>query len=477
MLNDYVWKLYLNAGGSETVAFFEKNLRGNITLEYIDKIGQFQEYYCASKGTVDETKKELLLLHGKVNEYPIEDTGLEDGETIEDAFVDFNKIYSDNPKTDKEIFGDFIYYIEYNTTLLALLYPGIYIPYYFGNCYIVLTLIADAFDISLPKMPKKSDYSGRLWYYVELCKTFHQFRMDNNLSPYELCAFLYDFAPHYIGGKESYLITDLPAPKSAFFIGGGGDNGDQLAEDDPDMVARWQCSPQTHAGDMIVMYLRAPISAISSIWRSQSVGFIDPFFYYYRCTIIGRPVKIPRMSIKSIKADSVLGKMPIVGSNMQGINGVELKPSEYNYIVDLSGVDVLKLEYAPPESGAKYASEKEVEEKLIKPLIKKLGYSEDDYVQQMYIEIGNHNHALIPDFVLLPERSRGHYSGFTIIEGKRSIKDDKELETVKAQARSYAFLTGKGAPVRNLPFGQVRPCGARRGTARIRRCGYEPMPF
>ena len=38
-----------------------------------------------------------------------------------------------------------------------------------------------------------------------------------------------------------------------------------------------------------------------------------------------------------------------------------------------------------------------------------------------------------------------------------------------------AFLTGKGAPVKNLSFGQVHPCGARRGTACIRWCGYKPI--
>ena len=82
MLNDYIWKLYLNAGGSETVAFFEKNLCGNITTEYIERIEQLQEFYCVSKSVIDLTKEELLLLQKNVNEFPIEDTGLKDGETI-----------------------------------------------------------------------------------------------------------------------------------------------------------------------------------------------------------------------------------------------------------------------------------------------------------------------------------------------------------------------------------------------------------
>ena len=47
---------------------------------------------------------------------------------------------------------------------------------------------------------------------------------------------------------------------------------------------------------------------------------------------------------------------------------------------------------------------------IIKPLLKQLGYSEQDYVQQLYLEIGNPNHALIPDFMLLPEMHYGHQS-------------------------------------------------------------------
>lgn len=123
--------------------------------------------------------------------------------------------------------------------------------------------------MKLPLLPKKADYAGRTRHYVELCRTFQQFRKENHLSFSELCAFLYGFVPKYIGGTDSYIIRDLPEPKSAYFIGGGGDNGDQNAEEDSKAITRWQCNPDTRAGDMIVMYLRTPISAISSVWSSQ----------------------------------------------------------------------------------------------------------------------------------------------------------------------------------------------------------------
>ena len=174
----------------------------------------------------------------------------------------------------------------------------------------------------------------------------------------------------------------------------------------------------------------------------MSIGFIDPFFFYYRCTYIGMPEKITRIPIADIKNDSLLGKMPIVSKNMQGVNGVELRPSEYNYIASKDGLDLPRLENALSDNDGHFANEKEVEEKLIKPLLVKLGFSEDDYVQQMYVEIGNHNYALIPDFVINPSSSNGHYSGYAIIEAKRSVPNDKQLAHVKVQARSYAKLLG-----------------------------------
>ena len=77
---------------------------------------------------------------------------------------------------------------------------------------------------------------------------------------------------------------------------------------------------------------------------------------------------------------------------------------------------------------------------MIKPFLTELGYSENDYIQQLYIEIGNHNHALIPDFVIRPIISKGHQSADYLIEAKLSISSNKLLEEAKSQARGYAKL-------------------------------------
>lgn len=190
------------------------------------------------------------------------------------------------------------------------------------------------------------------------------------------------------------------------------------------------------------MYLRSPVSAVDSVWRSCSLGFIDPFFYYYRCTYICSPRKLKQINIEQMRSDKIIGLMPIVKKNMQGLNGVELKPSEYNHLLDLGNSDAMRLEYSVVNSDKEYSTEKEVEDNVIKPLLEKIGYDEVDYVQQLYLEIGNHNHALIPDFVLLPETKGNNKSAFAVVEAKRSITNIKELNDAKSQVRSYAKLLG-----------------------------------
>ena len=194
------------------------------------------------------------------------------------------------------------------------------------------------------------------------------------------------------------------------------------------------------AGDMIVMYLRSPVSAIDSIWRSVSVGFNDPFFYYYRCTYISKPCKIKHVSQKELGQDPVFRELPIVKKNMQGINGVELYPSVYNHLLDLTKANHPRLAFIENSENLTLIREKDVENQLIKPFLTNLGYNETDYRQQLYIEIGNHNHALIPDFVIHPVVSKGHQSAAYLIEAKYSIATAKLLEEAKTQARGYAKL-------------------------------------
>lgn len=438
MFNDYMWKTYLNAGGQNIVDLFEKNfISENLSNEYIDCIGKLRGAYCPEKEIIEETNEQLFDLSKDLSE----NLGLlENGEyTIESAleFL-YDGIKGEDDYSDIDIFSCFSDSIEYFTTYLAIEIPDLFIPYYFKFNFNILEKIAQEFEINLPPIPVKKDYQGRFFYYGEICAALLNFREEHNMSPYELYAFLYDFAPKYVGGIDSYIIKNLPEPKSVFFI--GGSKNDASIKNNPNTIACWQCNPDTRAGDMVVMYLRTPISAIDSIWRSVSVGFNDPFFYYYRCTYIAKPQKLKPIKLKQLQSDPIFKELPIVRKNMQGINGVELFPSVYNHLLDITECNLPRLEYMKDDTDATYQQEKDVEIKLIKPFLEKLGYAENEYCQQLYIEIGNHNHALIPDFVIHPIVTSGHQSADFLIEAKLSISSNKLLDAAKTQARSYAKL-------------------------------------
>lgn len=435
MINQYTWKLYLRSGGSEIVKFFEKQLTEQFTSKYGKFISNLHRVYCPMPNVRQWFESDLIQLHKHIED------GiwlLGDGSYCIESALDelYQTVLLSDSSNDKEAFDAFVSNLASISTQLAIELPELFVPYYFQYNFNVLELIAKKFGIELPEIPVKSAYKERIFYYGDICGALYDFRIKNDLSPYELCAFLYDFAPKFIGGIDSYIIKDLPEPVGAYFIGAARD--DLLLSDNEDEICCWQCNPDTMPGDMIVMYMRSPISRIDSVWRSVSTGFNDPFFYYYRCTYIAKPQKVSPISLDALRTDPVYQELPIVRKNMQGINGVELMPTVYNRMVADFEIDIPKLSGGEFVNITDLFNEKDVENQLVKPLLTKLRYSPDDYIQQMVMWIGNHNVKEIPDFVVLPNVTPRHYSAYFLIEAKYSIETKNQLEDAKQQARSYA---------------------------------------
>lgn len=427
----------MKAGGNAIVEMFEKNLGENseYSEEYADFICKLYESYNLSDTLQNALRKELLDAFSEKEE----GNGIfTNGEySIKSGLEFFCKMLCyEEELTYQQQFIIFSDSLAFFTTFMASEIPDFYIPYYFKWNFNVLMKIAEEFEIEIPAVPLKSDYKGRLEYYGDICEALYDFRCKHNLSPYELCAFLYDFAPKYIGGIDSYIVKELPEPESAFFI--GANRSDAFLSEDENTITPWQCNPNAKVGDIAVMYLKTPISSVTSQWRCVSDGFTDPFFYYYRCVYIAKPLKINWISQTVLKNDEILKELSIVRKNMQGINGIELLPSQYNHLMDIAKSDVPRLKYSVTKAGVELMSENDVKGKLIRPLIGKLGYTQNDYASELHMEIGNHNNMIIPDFVLLPDETKGKQSAFVIIEAKYYIKSNTEFENVLIQARSYA---------------------------------------
>lgn len=345
--------------------------------------------------------------------------------------------------------------IPYLSEILYYLFPEYCFPYYFQYLYYRIEAIFAEFGIFAPSVPKKNDHKGRLYHYLELCKSLYKFRREFGMSEYELPAFLYGFAVEVV---EKYQITDtLPEPRKAFFVGGGkkadgiDSSGDFTYLDavDDEVVTRWNGNIETQPGDIIVMYCLSPRSYIHSIWRAVTPGFPDPFFYFYSTMYIGRPLAVEPIALSEIKKDEVLGQMPLVKANMQGINGRQIDKVYYDRLLVLlkeKGVDIDKLPQLSnePVPELKVKSERDVEISLLEPLLVRLGFSENDWERQMSIRTGRGN-SVYPDYVIFPNIDSKNTNGFWVWEAKLTIVSSKQLEKDFGQAKSYArLLTCKG---------------------------------
>lgn len=224
MFNQYIWELYLKSGGNKVVDTFKHNLSVKFTKQYADFIKGLHMEYCPMDWLIDYEHQQLMDLYNSFDEEYSDSSESNEESNEMLLFDEFIGIIKHENPNDNEAFFNFIDGIPYYTTNLTISSPNLFIPYYFKNNFNVLEIVANSFKIDLPELPKKADYNARFMYYVELCNTLHSFREQNGWTPYELFAFLYDFAPKYIGGISSYIITNLPEPKGAYFIGGSKDD-------------------------------------------------------------------------------------------------------------------------------------------------------------------------------------------------------------------------------------------------------------
>lgn len=268
----------------------------------------------------------------------------------------------------------------------------------------------------------------------------------------EFPAFLYGFAVEVV---KKYEISDkLPEPKRAYFIGGGKNHGEfgdfsYLDKADNSSIARWQGNPETQPGDILVMYCLQPRSYIHSIWKAVTPGFLNPFFHFYKSIYAGKPIVVEPLSIDEMKKDDILSEMPLIKANMQGINGRVIKKEYYDRILELmilKGMDTESLPHLPDVfiPGRVLKNEKDVENHMLEPLLKKLGYVQSDWKKQFKLRMGRGD-RVYPDYVIFPNEERNNESGHWIWEAKFSITSSKQLKEDFGQAKSYALrLNCKG---------------------------------
>lgn len=438
--NKYIWELYKKSeDGQNAISEFRDRKDWiddeRIFAKYNSKIN---EYFNA--GLLCDILEDFWCY--KVSEY--EDTVMLI--SLEDAQNLYEEAISTGLMVESEIalkVGDFdrmLNYIPFLSMELNYLFREYFIPYLFIDNFYEFNRLCDTFEIELPKKPKKPDYKARCMYYWEICEAFYHFRIENDLSPDELSAFMYDFAPKIIQNNGQEAVK-MPKPSRAWFIGGLiRGYGEQWT------TGFWQSNPETRRGDILVHYETSPVSAITCLWIAQADGVIDPFFHYYSNTYIGNKIDLPHISLKELKADSYFSSHPLVRKSFQGVNGWGLNNTDYLELLRMVKAKGYDIDYLPkpyaPDTPKNVVIEKErdVETKLLEPLLNGMGlYENKNFIRQLPIHAGR-GHRIFPDYALHYDDKPEEEKARILIEAKLEMKTISDVEEAFLQAYSYAKL-------------------------------------
>ncbi len=434
-INQFLWENYKETkSGQEIINLFKQ--RSNNSVDELFK--RYVPDYHDANDLLDFIESSLSSKLSAIHTF-------EQAEVYYDDIIDNGIILEDTYFINTQDYENVIYFIPYISLWLYYKYPNFFKPYFFMRKFFELKKIADCFSFDLPTIPLKRYKRERAKYYLDLCRLFSEIQTENNFTDAEFCAFLYDYAPKFIG-EINISNKNLPQPTQAWIVGGDkyGVDFEFLDNAQPDSISRWQGNIDTKRDDIVIMYCLSPRSYIHSIWQATTDGIADPFFLFYGSMYIGNGIKVPPLHISEIKSDEYFSRMPLVRRNLQGINGCSFTAKDYEhllYLFSLKGFDteVLPKLYNPQISiNLKLNHERDVELQLVEPFLKNLGYSEKDWIRQMPVRMGR-GERNYPDYAFFANHEIGYESAKMLLETKYHIKTNFELEEAFKQARSYAM--------------------------------------
>ena len=249
--------------------------------------------------------------------------------------------------------------------------------------------------------------------------------------------------------EEKQENEELPPPTNVWLTGGSGKGDfeflDSLGKDSQAQTSIWACNERTRKGDLVIIYCTSPRSFIHSIWRAESVGIFNPFDYYHCRTTVCKGIRLPQISFADLKNDPYFSQQPIVRKNLQGINGVAFSAKDYSELLRLAEEKGAKTNNYPQLyvgkaiDFGKIKQEKDVEENILIPILKRIGYHVSDWTRQLQLKAGRKEKA-IPDFVFFPQGAKHFESAPLVIEAKLDISSMLEEQKAFRQALSYARM-------------------------------------
>lgn len=456
-MNKSLWNYYKQSvDGQKAIALF--NPEPNDTYQEIEDIANFLNVWD------DNVNPQQFS-----NSVFIYDVNLTEREILKDEsfdrcsfkyFVENYDLQKFDLQGEKVIWADREYFIQADkfrdkaATIDALsmylyFYDSYFKPILLPRRFDLFQKSCDSLGIELLPIPHSNDYKEFLMYFYDICGVLNKFQRENGLTDAELCACIYDYGIRVWGGDTGNMKADLPQPTNVWLTGASG-KGDFEFLDSLDKsryagTSIWACNERTRKGDLIIVYCTSPRSYLHSIWRADSTGIFNPFDYYHCRTTIRDGVKLPQITFSDLKNDPYFSKLPIVRKNLQGVNGVELSAKDYSELLRLvkeKGVNISDYPQLFVGAAMEFGEVKleiDVEEHILIPFLKKLGYRENDWTRQLQLKAGRKEKA-IPDFVFFPQGSTHFESAPFVIEAKLDMSSMIEQQKAFRQALSYARM-------------------------------------
>lgn len=453
-LNPYVWEMYLNS------------FHGQLALEYFDRLDNFADRADLVKLFLGvSTWIDIQSTEGNVwEDVPLDEESTTYIEAVRVAALEAPVASTEQVQqllaglvnsgavklSDEE--GDVLTLREpfSKLTLLSLglhlAHPDVFLPYGFTGRYYLILRVAEAFGIPLPPVAPKNNRLARWLYYGKMCAAFQEFRQLHGMTLSELLAFMYDFSVNYV---YKGVRTELPEPRNAWLLIGGVDNGDLASMETLEDMAEhhWQGNLDMRRGDVCIMYIRKPLSSIHSLWRVVEDAYVDPFFHYKQAVQISRPKRLPNLHFREIADDSLMGGNQYVKARLQGASGKILTHGEYERLLQMMVVKG-DLPEGTPHFTAQEAvdltllgSERDVEQRLVEPLLRRAGLENSDWVRQLLVRTGR-SERVYPDYAIGLTGDPPKQRVRALVEVKYRAAGERDWQEAFHQARSYGLLLG-----------------------------------
>lgn len=457
-INSYYWDLYKESPmGKSVISDFKKLLYEDMSSE---ELYEFVKKYDKEFFTNTDGQGLQYLIEEFSSYFDSIKDSLPETNNIEElkrtVYEIFDVIADSYAEESSQPYRETINYIIPISLCLHKYYPNFFIPYLYVLKFEYLQWILDEYNIVVDDMPSKFNYLKRCQYYFEICEALYKFFEDNkslNLKPEEKNAFLYGLS-YEVSKKD---LTNYPnASPRVWFIGGWFKPGEPQQG-----RIHWECNSQTREGDILLFYETSSSinkdhrSKLTSIWRADSDGVVDPFFYFYETAYIDKKIEVPNVSLDKLYNDPIVGNVGIVRKKFNGVCGYEVKPSEYKAVLELikqadPTYDISQLPEYPeqaPFKDCKINVEADVENNYIIEMLKRMGLGEESdpnkkFLRQVPLQLGRVKKEAggITDFSLFPFGEDKKYADVLIEtkHGRRELKNEADVKVAFKQAESYA---------------------------------------